>query len=73
MNLNGRHSRDNGHDDQFDIGWPLALFPVNGPDTKGIGNAPENVKSNYDDNPPEPRKSLFSWAAFMAEPVGAGR
>ncbi len=63
----------NGHDDLFGIGPTVELVPAN-----GNGHAPAPVNGNgRHDEAPEPQRSLFSWAEFMAEepvkPKGRGR
>ena len=47
----------NGHYDRFHVGPTVELVAVNG----------------HHDDAEKPQRSLFSWAEFMAEPIGAGR
>ena len=66
---NGHHA--NGHDDIF--GPMVELVTANGHATNGNGHAPVPVNGHngngHHDEEPEPQRSLFSWAEFMAEPV----
>ncbi len=65
----------NGHHDA--IGPTVELVPGNGHHANGNGHAPVPVNSpprtgyggngHRDDEAPEPQRSLFSWAEFMAE------
>ena len=66
---NGHHA--NGHDDLF--GPTVELVPSTAHTSNGNGHAPVQVNGNgangHHDEEPEPQRSLFSWAEFMAEPV----
>ena len=60
----------NGHHDAIDIGPTVELavgsdVPANG---TGNGHAPVPVNGNdHRDEAPEPQRTLFSWAEFVAE------
>ena len=59
----GNGTNGNGHQDAFDIGSTVELVPAN-------GHAAASVNRNgngHHDEAPEPQRSLFSWAEFMAE------
>ena len=61
----------NGHHDDL-FGPTVALAPANGhhANGNGTGHAPALVNGtngHREDEAPEPRQSLFSWAEFMAE------
>ena len=50
----------NGHHDAIGIGPTVELASVNGRHANGNGNG-------HDEEAPEPQRTLFSWAEFMAE------
>ena len=50
----------NGHHDLFGVGPTVELVPAN-------GNTPVNGNGHHEDEAPEPQRTLFSWAEFMAE------
>ena len=58
----------NGHRDAMDIGPAVELVLGNGHRVNGNGHAAVPVNGNvHRYETPEPQRSLFSWAEFMAE------
>ena len=64
VNGNGRH-------ELLPIGPTVELSPANGHHVNGNGNGhaavPATANGHHDDEAPEPQRTLFSWAEFMAE------
>ena len=71
VNGNGHHANGNGHD-PVDIGPTVELVPGNGQiPSNGNGNGHAAVSTNgkgHHGEAPEPQRSSFSWAEFLAEP-----
>ena len=64
VEVNGNGANGIGHHDAIGIGPTVELAPVNGRHANGNGNG---TNGHQDDEAPEPQRSLFSWAEFMAE------
>ena len=71
VQVNGNGTNGNGHHDPVDIGPTVELVLVNGQiPTNGNGNSHAAIPANGNrqhDEAPEPQRSSFSWAEFMAE------
>ena len=60
----------NGHSDAIGIGPTVELVLGNGHHASGNSRPPAPMNGNgngHQDEAPEPRQTLFSWAEFMAE------
>ena len=65
VEVNGKGTNGNGHQDGFDIGPTVELVPANG---NGHSPVPINGSCNdHHEKADEPQQTLFSWAEFMAE------
>ena len=69
VTVNGNGTNGNGHHDLFGIGPTVELVPAKVHVKNGNGDAPAPVNGNgyHEDEAPEPQRTLFSWAEFMAE------
>ena len=70
--VNGNGTNGNSHHDLFGVGPTVELVPANGnTPVNGNGHAPAPVNGSgsghHEDEAPEPQRTLFSWAEFMAE------
>ena len=67
--INGNGVNGNGHHDASSIGPTVELVPAKVHVKNGNGDAPAPVNGNgyHEDEAPEPQRTLFSWAEFMAE------